>query len=131
VSQILAGADGLTLTPVGVPMPNHFGIIVARNIVEVPFLNTQDTAYVRYAVWDASIWGMDYRKVPSEDMGISSLSTVFLYQKDSDTYLTPVFQGGVVVPLSVPEPGMGILACLGLGVLWLCGNVSKQSRTSL
>lgn len=109
VSQILAGVDGLTLTPVGDPMPNHLGVIVTRNIVEVPFLNTQDTAFVRYAAWDASIWGMDYRKVPSGAVGISSLSTVFLYQKDRDAYLTPVFQGGVVVPLSVPEPETVVL----------------------
>ena len=128
VSQILAGVDGLTLTPVGDPKPNYLGIIPERNIVEVPFLNTQDTAFVRYAAWDASIWGMDYRKVPSEDVGISSLSTVFLYQKDRDAYLNPLFHGAVFVPLSVPEPGSVVMAGLGLGVLWAYASIFRQSR---
>ena len=129
VSQILAGVDGLTLTPVGDPKPNHFGIIVTRNIVEVPFLNTQDTAFVRYAAWDASIWGMDYRKVPSEDVGISSLSTVFLYQKDRDAYLNPVFHGAVVVPFSVPEPGSVVLAGLGFVVLSVVSLFRGKGQT--
>ena len=47
-SQIFAGVDGLTLTQVYIPKPNHLGILTTRNIDGVPFLQSQDTACVRY-----------------------------------------------------------------------------------
>ena len=128
VSQILAGVDELSLTPVDIPKPNHLGIITVRNIVEVPFLQTQETAYVRYAAWDASIWGMNYREVPPYAVGISSLSTVFLYQKDRDAYLTPIFQGAVIVPLSVPEPSTYWLLAFGMGLVGVMPRTTSRHR---
>ncbi len=117
VSQILAGVDGLSLTPVDVPKPNHLGIITIRNIVEVPFLQTQDTAFVRFAAWDASIWGMSYREVPPYAVGISSLTTVFLHQQNADNFLNPVFHGAVIVPQTIPEPSTYWLLALGMGLV--------------
>jgi hypothetical protein len=130
VSQILAGVDGITLTPVGVPMQNYMGIIPVRNIVEVPFLNPQDAAFVRFAAWDESIWGMNYKKVPSDAVGISSLATVFLHQKDDESYIIPRFQGAVIVPQSVPEPGCVAFAAIGLGILWVCVGSSGRSNSN-
>ena len=128
VSQILAGVDGLSLTPVDIPKPNHLGIITVRNIVEVPFLQTQDTAFVRFAAWDASIWGLNYQEVPSYAVGISSLTTVFLHQENDDNFLTPRFHGAVIVPQTIPEASTYGLLALGMGIFGIITRNASRHR---
>ncbi len=114
--QALAGLTPDSLTPVGIPRQHYRGYVVGGDTF-VPFSipGFPPKVFVQMAAWDGEVWGGDFTKVPSTQIGYTDIVLVQL-DVPPGPLLQPNWTQSAIVPL-VPEPSTWLLAVLGT-VLW-------------
>ena len=111
-AEVFAGATPDHFVDLGLKF-EFTGGFAYGGVVVVPFLNSGDTAYVRYAAWDSQ-YGSELSSVPANLMAFSDVSSNYLFPADSDQHTVSHFLVPLVVPTAVPEPKMIGLFTFGL-----------------
>ena len=131
LAQVFAGRTPDDLHAVGSPIPFTNGRIF-NTLVEVPFMDVGEIAYVNFAAWDSTKWGLTYSGVPAEESVKSSTLTTQLRVQTSDSFLQIAFPEKLVVPSTVPEPSSKALLILSVSIFgWrmLRAAVSRSAKT--
>ena len=115
LAQVFAGRTPDDLRAVGSPIPFTAGRIF-NTLTDVPFMEVGETAYVDFAAWDSSKWGLSFSGVPVGESVKSSTLTTQLRVQSSDSFLQIAFPEKLVVPSAVPEPTKGALLLLGASI---------------
>ena len=112
LAQVFAGRSPDALRAVGDPLPFSSGRIF-NTLVEVPFMDVGETAYVQFSAWDSKTWGLSYSGVPLGGSVASGILTTQIRVQNSDSFLQIAFPEKIVVPTSVPEPHEWVLFLVG------------------
>lgn len=112
LAQVFAGRSPDALRAVGDPLPFTSGRIF-NTLVEVPFMEVGETAYVQFSAWDSKTWGLSYSGVPMGAAVTSGILTTQIRVQNSDSFLQIAFPEKMVVPTSVPEPQEWALVLMG------------------
>jgi hypothetical protein len=121
--QFFVGSDADSLELFG-PSVEHqavpAGVARLQDVTEIPGIPCSTFAYVQMVAWDGRLWGTVFADVPSEQLGMTDVVSVF-----ASCGLHPVeiprFTRPAIVP--IPEPSglvLGISAAAMLLLLLLC-----------
>jgi hypothetical protein len=114
-AQMLAGSNFSSLSPVGMPREHGLeGLVGGVVYTTVPTIPAHSYAQVQMVAWDGTLWGTNLASVPSDQLGLTDVVSVFL--------MTGVFPEGAVAPRftqpaivpPIPEPstlGIAVIAC--------------------
>lgn len=114
VSLPLVGLSYDSLSPIGDSHSNINGSgVVAPYLVNVSYAGPDDTVFVRLAAWNASQFGVNISSVPSFAIGYSDVVQVHLSTSPFQVYQRPQFMQSAIVPTTVPESSLLVLAAVG------------------
>jgi hypothetical protein len=118
LGQFLVGTNADSLSPVGMPLAHHSGVISAGRVT-VPGVDGGVYAWVQMVAWDRLLWGESFSGVPADQFGRTDIVSIFL------SYFwqpvgAPTFTQAAIVP--VPEPTLLALGFVGACLIILASR---------